>query len=461
MKENKLVLWSQKNTDPLLLKAHLILSSYSKATRAQTCIMDHNFLSIPESFDGSMNDRNTCLFCIKCHYNFQINKNEDFIFHPCRDLHIDMMKKAFNTGRSCRYMCDLGFMFWTSPVFRGSQFIGSFIGSGFLNSDRKDTAQKMEALCKGTEKREEIDKRVSLFPAAGSNEIQALAELMQACAESVAGGNSSYYKTLKRRSEQQKDLMGIIDELKKKFPEALPQYPAEKEKAFLEAINNGDAVRGLPLLNDILGSLFFIYQDQFRNVKYRTLELAILLSRMDNFTGDTSAGYSHTVYQFIKSIEEAQNPEELIDAIHLMTRHLAEEAFSFRGIRHVSALKKADRYIQNNFTRKISLDEIAEASGLSAPYFSSIFKEEMGENLSSYLNRLRVEKAAHLLSETDFTLSKIAASCGFEDQSWFSKIFQNYTGINPGKYRQEKRNPALEIPENSHSEGYRAQLDSA
>jgi len=59
----------------------------------------------------------------------------------------------------------------------------------------------------------------------------------------------------------------------------------------------------------------------------------------------------------------------------------------------------------------------------------------MGENLSNYLNRLRVEKAAAMLTETGKSLNEIAEQCGFEDQSWFSKVFKNFTGVSPGKYR--------------------------
>jgi two-component system, response regulator YesN len=116
---------------------------------------------------------------------------------------------------------------------------------------------------------------------------------------------------------------------------------------------------------------------------------------------------------------------------------MAERIFSFQGVRHFSAIKKAERYIWENYTKKIGLREIADAAGLSASYFSSIFKDEMGENLSNYLNRLRVEKAAAMLTSTNIPISKIAAACGFEDQSWFSKIFKNNTGFTPGKYREQ------------------------
>jgi transcriptional regulator GlxA family with amidase domain len=51
-----------------------------------------------------------------------------------------------------------------------------------------------------------------------------------------------------------------------------------------------------------------------------------------------------------------------------------------------------------------------------------------------------VDKAVAMLMETGLSLSEIASSCGFEDQSWFSKIFKNYTGESPGKYREQNKN---------------------
>jgi AraC-like DNA-binding protein len=84
----------------------------------------------------------------------------------------------------------------------------------------------------------------------------------------------------------------------------------------------------------------------------------------------------------------------------------------------------------------------------------------MGENLSSFLNHLRVEKACYMLTETDLSLSKIAAACGFEDQSWFSKIFKSYLGISPGRYREQGGITAPEISDNSFSDDYRSMIKS-
>ena len=75
-----------------------------------------------------------------------------------------------------------------------------------------------------------------------------------------------------------------------------------------------------------------------------------------------------------------------------------------------------------------------------------------------YLNRLRVEKASRLLEETNLSLGDISSLCGFEDQSWISKTFKIYSGINPGKYRKKKKNLRPEIPESELSEDYRQKM---
>jgi len=143
---------------------------------------------------------------------------------------------------------------------------------------------------------------------------------------------------------------------------------------------------------------------------------------------------------FLKQIQEAKTIEELTGILHLMVEEITGRIISFQGLPHALAMRKAEEFIRENLKRKISLGEISNIAGLSAPYFSTIFKDEMGENLSRYINRLRVEKASKLLLETNLTLSEISGECCFEDQSWFSKIFKAYTGISPGKYRNQGGN---------------------
>jgi YesN/AraC family two-component response regulator len=165
------------------------------------------------------------------------------------------------------------------------------------------------------------------------------------------------------------------------------------------------------------------------------VEIAVLLSR----AGANSDDYREITginNRYLKRIEDSKTTADVCETICLLTEMMAGKIVSFQGIRHAAALRRAERFIWENYTRKISLKEVAGASGLSAPYFSTVFRDEMGENFSNYLNRIRVEKAAEMLKETELPFSGISAACGFEDHAWFSKIFKNYTGFSPRKYRE-------------------------
>ena len=93
------------------------------------------------------------------------------------------------------------------------------------------------------------------------------------------------------------------------------------------------------------------------------------------------------------------------------------------------------KYIQKNYSEKISLESVAAQVFLSPGYLSSLFKEATGESLISYINRVRVEESKVLLLETKDNLVDISNACGFEDQSYFARVFKKFTGVSPSKYR--------------------------
>jgi AraC-like DNA-binding protein/ligand-binding sensor protein len=445
-------------TDPLLVKAWKALSAYALATGTIICVLDENYLPIPEMFGEVVSEKNTCLYCSKYqNYTTTVTKVQDLSSTPCTLMHINAIKKAFHFKGSCIYMCDLGFMFWTSPLLRNGHFVGALVGSGFLGIDGRKTSEAMYAMSNGKVSEEELKRRLSAFPMGKSEQIKGLAELLLIYAESLSEGKECYHETLKRRAQQQTGISEQISKLKQQYPDRTeaPGYPLDKERMLLAALRRGDNQTGKNILNELLGCLFFSNPDEFRYIQCRAMELAVLLSRAAISPGNSEPFLLETNNHYLQQIQDVHSIEELTDVLHNIVKNIAGQIFSFQGIRHAAALRKAERFIGENFSRKISLPEIAAISGLSAPYFSTIFKEEMGENLSSYLNRLRVEKAGRMLLETHLSLSEIAGSCGFEDQSWFSKIFKSYTGVSPGKYRGQGGSTIPEISEINFSENYR------
>jgi AraC-like DNA-binding protein len=94
------------------------------------------------------------------------------------------------------------------------------------------------------------------------------------------------------------------------------------------------------------------------------------------------------------------------------------------------------QYIDDNYMRSISLASICESFFYSRTTLINVFKSRYGLSINDYLNRVRTEKAAERLKVTNSSIKEIAASCGFRDQNYFSKVFFKYFGVTPTEYRR-------------------------
>lgn len=100
------------------------------------------------------------------------------------------------------------------------------------------------------------------------------------------------------------------------------------------------------------------------------------------------------------------------------------------------AIKDALTYIEENFHKDISLDEISNSVHLSKIYFHNFFKKEIGETPHSYIQKKRIEKAKQLLASSDSSFSEIAELCGFNSQSYLNYIFKKQTGKTLSEYKK-------------------------
>jgi signal transduction histidine kinase/DNA-binding LacI/PurR family transcriptional regulator/AraC-like DNA-binding protein len=105
-------------------------------------------------------------------------------------------------------------------------------------------------------------------------------------------------------------------------------------------------------------------------------------------------------------------------------------------------VKQASVYIQHNYNRSFSLVELSETIGVSRSYLSRIFKMDTGVSLWDYLNRFRIQKAKELLLLTDESITAIAADVGYEDISYFSRVFREIAGCSPRAFRQQSQTSA-------------------
>lgn len=98
---------------------------------------------------------------------------------------------------------------------------------------------------------------------------------------------------------------------------------------------------------------------------------------------------------------------------------------------------RVQRYIEENISKRITLEALAEQFHLSQSYLSHLFKRITGSSVIAYLTAYRLLMAKHYLAETDWQVGKIVEACGFSDNSNFSRSFKTATGLSPSQFRSQ------------------------
>ena len=100
-------------------------------------------------------------------------------------------------------------------------------------------------------------------------------------------------------------------------------------------------------------------------------------------------------------------------------------------------VKQAVEYIDQNYFEELTLVSLAEKYCVESSYFSRLFKQETGKNLMLYIAEKRMEKAIEYMKDENVNLTEIAFLTGYDDYTYFSKVFKKITGKSPRDYRME------------------------
>lgn len=101
-------------------------------------------------------------------------------------------------------------------------------------------------------------------------------------------------------------------------------------------------------------------------------------------------------------------------------------------------IRRALEYIAFHYTDDISLHDIAEYVGLSENYFSNLFKQEIGENLITYVNKVRIENAKKILQNKSLKVYEVAEAVGYKNATYLSTMFKRITGMSISEFKEGK-----------------------
>lgn len=100
-------------------------------------------------------------------------------------------------------------------------------------------------------------------------------------------------------------------------------------------------------------------------------------------------------------------------------------------------IQEVCRHICNFYNQQITLEQMAKIAYMSPTYFSKKFKSVTGFGFKEYLNFIRIKMATNLLMETQYSVTEIAAYCGYHDSNYFGDVFKRIVGTSPNKYRKQ------------------------
>jgi len=134
---------------------------------------------------------------------------------------------------------------------------------------------------------------------------------------------------------------------------------------------------------------------------------------------------------------------KLIEALILLSRFRLQEQSESAKI-HVTGgyeilVRRIRAYLERNFHEKITLSLLSRQFNLSERHINRVFRQETGASIMETLQQIRIERAKHLLGETNRSIDSVAHAVGFGDSSFFSRLFVRRVGCTPGGYRKRVR----------------------
>lgn len=211
-------------------------------------------------------------------------------------------------------------------------------------------------------------------------------------------------------------------------------YPKELEIALIESIRTLNRDRMRALFDEL--ALYIEFQAFPKEIAERLLiEMVVVLYRH----------YEHlnlhtdwSLHGLLSNLHDLGTLSEMINVLQVEfgerleygTKTLIREDAR-------SAIEKAKHYIESNYHKDLSIEELSELADLSISHFCTLFKQITGYTFLEYVTHCRMEKAKDILQSSNVKVYQIAPLVGYQDPRYFTQVFKKASGKTPSEYREE------------------------
>ncbi len=237
-------------------------------------------------------------------------------------------------------------------------------------------------------------------------------------------------------ARQENEIQGQISDYIYRLKHNHAEYPYEYERELLHSIATSNRENAQRLLNLILGNIFLAAGNDLTRIRTRVTELLVLMSRAA-VDGGANIQYALQLnHNYIRGVQSTKDLDKLCFYLTNAMNNFIDCAFRFSGFKHFDIMHKTHAHLRAHYMDKLTLEDMAHMVYLSPSYFSRVFKDEQGVTFREYLTSYRIEKSKTLLLNKSIRIADVSAMVGFEDQSYYTKVFKRLVGTSPNKYRE-------------------------
>lgn len=362
----------------------------------------------------------------------------------CRQHLLSAIRTAASLGEPYFFVCASGFVNIAIPLIQNGRNYGCFIaGPIIMEKFSQRTISKLLSMNMSVESPSQetahnadfLSRVISILREMYIYSSKQVAHLATLLNNSVVANlvDKSDYDKVNARYLEQVQIGDDIRGLKRSGKET--GYPVSQEYNLIAHVRGGKTVEAKEAMTAYLNGIMLYEAGNLDFIKVHLIELCALISREgpDKIMGnEESIRDSFTYIESLNKIDSIQDlkewSEELVEHFTTRTELLNYSGNSQLVIQVLRLLAKDDTY-------GLTLSAAAAQLHVNASYLSGHFKRETGMGFSEFVNEQKINKSKDLLEKTNLRLLEIADLCGFEDQSYFTKVFSKRVGMSPREYR--------------------------
>lgn len=346
----------------------------------------------------------------------------------CLKDHSLVIQESYRLGSTFIHLCHQNLVIWGLPLVVNDQLVGGVI-SGFVLFDQN--------LPQFEEYKQTFPLLDSQKHFVSSRDVNSFSSLLFDAFQSNGLINPELFKLSEERARIQREIGEKLIENKQQ--DGMDRFLVyQKQEKLMDSIRFCDADEIRDNLNDVLSEIFLEGVANLQLLKFRMLELFVLISRtMVEVGGDIEDFYDLT-NQYTRHTDNLDDIYSFSLWLKGVLNDFIERVIAAR--KKLGQVNRAIEYIKDNLDKKLTVAAVASAVAMSESRFSQLFRQETGSSFPDYVNAAKVEKAKQMMGKGMYALSDIANCLCFTDQSHFTKTFRKQTGMTPKQYLVKLKN---------------------